>query len=150
MFRWLKRLWNRLFGRKNVSGPPIQMFVKARRVGNGIDWDLGGNNNPPPGRQRIDVPKGSGERDIVIHLVATQGIDVAFDTNDPVWIEKGTTCPPKSGNNCPDQIDRIRCDRNTLTMHDTNSEECTLIYQMNFVGADAAPCDPEIRNGGTD
>jgi hypothetical protein len=63
-----------------------------------------------------------------------------------VWLGKTTKCPPPSGNNCPDQIDRIDCESRKLTMHDTNSEECTITYQMNFVGAD--PCDPEIRNGG--
>lgn len=148
MLRWLKRLWNLLMGRKNVDGPPINCFLKAKRTGTGIDWDLGPRNPPDPGKRPVEVPRGSAPRNIVIHLVATQGIDVEFDTGDPVWMEKGTNCPPQRGNNCPDQIDRIRCDRNTLTMHDTNGEACTISYQMNFIGADASPCDPEIRNGG--
>ena len=130
-----------------TDGPPINMFLKARRENGQVEWDLGGQNPPARGKAPVDVPKGSGARDIVIHLVPTAGIDATFDTSDPVWLQEGGNCPPRRGNNCPDQIDRITCDRNTLTMHDTNSRACTIIYQMNFNGA--GPCDPDIKNGGT-
>jgi hypothetical protein len=130
-----------------MDGPPINMFLKARRVNGQVEWDLGQSNPPSNGKARIDVPKGSDPREIVIHLVPTPGINASFDQNNPVWIQEGGSCPPQYGNNCPDQIDRIGCDSNTLTLHDTNTRECSIIYQMNFNGA--PPCDPEIKNGGS-
>jgi hypothetical protein len=133
-------------GNLMADGPPINMFLKAKRVNGHVDWDLGQHNPPVNGKARVNVPEGDG-CNIVIHLVPTPGINASFDTSDPVWIQEGGSCPPQSGNNCPDQIDRISCDRNTLTMHDTNSRECRIIYQMNFTGAPA--CDPEIKNGGS-
>jgi hypothetical protein len=130
-----------------ADGPPIHMFLKARLQNGQVEWDLGQHNPPANGKAPIDVPKGSEARNIVIHLVRNPDVDARFNTTDPVWIQEGGSCPPQSGNNCPDQIDRISCDSNTLTMHDTNSRECRIIYQMNVEGAPA--CDPEIKNGGS-
>ena len=126
-----------------ADGPPINMFLKADTQNGQFDWDLGQNNPPPHGKAPVQVPRGK-SHDIVIHLVGSPGI--AFDTNDPVWVQKGGNCPPAPGNSCKDQIDDVQCTPNKLTMHDTNLDRVNLIYQMNFIGA--PPCDPEIRNGG--
>jgi hypothetical protein len=129
-----------------MDGPPINMFLKARRVNGQVEWDLGQSNPPPQGKAPVDVGKGDG-CNIVIHLVPTPGINATFSISDPVWIQEGGACPPQSGNNCPDQIDSVSCDSNTLTLHDTNTRQCSIIYQMNFDRA--PPCDPEIKNGGS-
>jgi hypothetical protein len=131
-----------------MDGPPINMFLKARVDGSGkfVDWDLGQNNPPARGKAPANVPKGDG-CNIVVRLVATPGVNASFKVADPAWIQKGGNCPPRAGNNCPDQIDQVSATSNTLTLHDTNTLECTIIYQMNFDGG-VPPCDPEIRNGG--
>ena len=130
-----------------MDGPPINMFLKARLVNGQVEWDLGQSNPPANGKAPVELPKGADARNIVIHLVRNPDVDAFFNTTDPVWIQEGGSCPPPSGNNCRDQIDQITCDSNTLTMHDTNTRECRIIYQMNFTGA--PPCDPEIKNGGS-
>lgn len=124
------------------SGGDIRFFVKPSSDGG---WDLGPTNPPAKGKAPIVLGHGDPGADIVIRLVGAGG-NVKFNTADPVWIEENGSCPPKQGNNCPDQIDRVECDGNELRLHDTNTRACTMTYQMNFIGA--SPCDPEIRNGG--
>jgi len=80
--------------------------------------------------------------------VTTQGIQAEFDTEDPIWIAEGTTCPQVRGNACPDQISCITATANLLTLRNMNSRDVTMMYRLNFVGAGVPPCDPEIRNGG--
>ena len=127
--------------------PAVHLHAKAREAGCGIEWSLDFKNPPDNGSKAVvDLPKGSGGHDIVIRLIATQGLDIAFDTSDPIWVSEGNACPPPAGINS-DQITLGPCSDTQLRIHDSNSRECVLTYQLNFVGAD--PLDPMIRNGGT-
>lgn len=119
----------------------IRFYV---RPANG-DWDIGPQNPPGKGKAAIDFKYGDPGKDIVIRLVGAAG-NVKFNTADPVWIEENGTCPPKQGNNCPDQVYKVACTDTVLTLHDTNTRACNIKYQLNFIGA--GPCDPDIRNGG--
>lgn len=163
MLDWLRRIIARLFGkggerRNDMSeirercapeqdrtiDPPITLYAKATRSNGGVEWALG-TENPPSGKCELDFPKDAPGRQIVIHLVATQGLNIDFDTKDPVWVGETGCPPPKNGKS--DQLQFVGCDARKLTLYDPNSRECTLYYQMNFTGAE--PFDPEIRNGGT-
>lgn len=129
--------------------PPINLFAKAKREGKGVAWDLGFQNPPEQSKARVDLPKKSGAHEIVFHLVATQGLDIRFDTADPIWVCETGQCPPPKGINT-DQITILSCVANLLRIRDSNDgPERILTYQLNFVGEDASPLDPEIKNGGT-
>lgn len=127
----------------STDGPPITLFAKATPSNGGVEWALG-DQNPPSGKYRVDLPKGAPGRKIVIHLVATEGLDIKFNTKDPVWAGE-TGCPPPEGGES-DQLEFVECGDRKLTLFNPNSRECTIYYQMNFIGAE--PFDPEIRNGG--
>ena len=124
---------------------PTTLFAKATPVGSGLSWSLGAQNPPQSGKAIVDVPKGDPGREIVIHLVPTHGLDIQFDTSDPLWATETGQCPPPRGIDT-DQLEVVSCTDRKLTLFDSNSRKCVITYQMNFVGA--APFDPEIRNGG--
>jgi hypothetical protein len=130
--------------------PQLRMNLKARPLaGGGIDWDLGPAT--PPVQNRKDpfiVPEGTPACDLIIHLIPTGGIKAEFDTEDPIWIAEGKTCPQARGNECPDQITCITATAKLLTLRNMNSRKVNMMYRLNFVGAGVPPCDPEIRNGG--
>lgn len=129
--------------------PQVRLFAKASRDGKGTEWKLGFRNPPEQSKAPIDLPAKSGAHEIVFHLLATEGLDIRFDPNDPIWVEEGTNCPPSPGIHT-DQIKVDSCTHNLLRILDRNDGPArTLTYQLNFVGADAQPLDPEIRNGGT-
>jgi len=126
--------------------PPMNIHVKARPETTGIEWDVDFKGPPAKGKVTIDLPPQSGDHDIVFHLVATEGLDIDFDTGDPIWVSETQQCPPQSGINST-QISIKDAKKNKLTINDANSgDPVTLTYQLNFVGA--PPCDPVIRNGG--
>lgn len=126
---------------------PTTLYAKASTNGDGkVDWALGSANPPAPGKEAVVIAKDSPGRDIIIHLVPTQGLDIEFDTSDPVFAYEGTSCPPPNPKIDTDQLSVKNCSKFKLTMHDPNTRPCTIMYQMNFIGAD--PFDPEIRNGG--
>lgn len=128
------------------GNPVINLFAKATQKNGGLDWDLGFHNPPENGKAKVDLPANSGEHRIHIHLVPTGGVDVAFNTGDPIWVVEGTTCPPPNGSKS-DQVSVKRCTQHLLEIHDKNDgAPRTLTYQLNFVGA--APLDPQIQNGG--
>ena len=160
MFEWLRNL---LFGKKRekegrcemgdvrtdmaqqtVQTAPVTMYAKAEKDGDGVKWSLGESNPPAPGKAIIRVPLGESRR-IMIHLVATQGLDIKFDTSDPIWAHEGKTCPPPQGISTGGQLELVNCTDRLLTLSDTAERDSTIMYQMNFIGAE--PFDPEIRNG---
>lgn len=129
-----------------VNNPPTNLHVRAREVNGQIEWDLDDKSPPDQGKISVDLLPDSGEHEIVIHLVATQGLKIDWKTSDPIWVSEGTACPPPEGI-CSDQIRDVTCVGNKLSFKDANDgAPRTLTYQLNFVGA--GPCDPEIRNGG--
>lgn len=126
--------------------PPINLFAKASKSPNGVEWLLDLRNPPVQSKARVDLAPHSGEHEIVVHLLATQGLEIGFDTTDPIWVCEGQQCPPPRGINTQ-QISVLSCTGNKLTLRDKNEgDACTLTYQLNFTGACAL--DPEIRNGG--
>lgn len=132
-----------------VTRPQVRLFAKASREGKATEWKLGFDNPPEQSKARVELAAKSGEHEIVFHLVATQGLDISFDKDDPIWVQEGTQCPPGKGIKT-DQISVDSCTHNLLRISDRNDGPARILtYQLNFVGADAEPLDPEIKNGGT-
>lgn len=132
---------------RSDPGKTVNLFAMATRSGKTVDWKLGFQNPPEQSKARVDLPAKSGPHEIIVHLVATQGLDIDFDTTDPIWVTESGQCPPPNGVNS-DQIIVASCTRNLLRFVDKNDGPArTLTYQLNFTGAPAL--DPEIRNGGT-
>ena len=128
-----------------TSNPPVVLHAKLSDVNGTPVWGLGFNPDPPPRTHvEVDLPKGSGGHDVIIHL-AGNAPGVRFNTDDPIWVDESEQCPPGKGSTS-EQITDIDCKNRTLTFHDKNSRGCTLTYQLNFIGAE--PLDPMIRNGG--
>ena len=126
--------------------PKIDIFLKARGSGPNLEWDLGRQNPPQRGKEKIDLAKDSGAHEIVFHLLSG-GPGVDFDQKDPIWVQENGSCPPPKGSNST-QVSVVSCGANKLTIQDSNSgEACDLIYQLNFTGG-APACDPIISNGG--
>jgi hypothetical protein len=124
----------------------VQLHAKAREMNGVIEWSLDFANPPATGsKAEVRLGKGSGPHDIVFHLSATHGLNISFDNQNPIWVSEGTQCPPSPGVNS-DQIEILDVAHRKLRIRDSNSRECTLIYQLNFIGAE--PLDPRIRNGG--
>jgi hypothetical protein len=132
---------------QDKRNPPMNVHVKARTTsGGGIEWDVGFKSPPDKGKVEIDLPPDSGKHDLVFHLVPTHGLDIEFDTADPIWVAEGGPCPPASGINSTQVGIVDRSDRK-LTISDANSGDARILrYQLNFIGA--GPCDPIIKNGG--
>jgi len=131
---------------EKMKNPPMNVHLKARRENGRIEWDVDFKSPPDNGKVMIDLPNKSGAHDIVFHLVPTQGLNISFNTCDPIWVDENAQCPPPPGINS-DQIGVEDCKDRKLTIRDANSGPGRdLTYQLNFVGVD--PCDPVIRNGG--
>ncbi len=126
----------------------VRLHAKARKAGSKIEWSLGFKNPPAKGsKAEVKLEKASGGHDIVIRLIPTQGLDISFQTSDPIWVSEDSECPPPPGI-CTDQITIVDCIDNQLRIHDRNDgSPRSLTYQLNFIGADGL--DPMIRNGGT-
>ena len=128
------------------DNPPVQLHAKAREVCGAVEWSLGFDKHPANGaRVEVELKKGSGARDIIFHISPSHGLDISFDSKDPIWVGEGGECPPSPGINTS-QIQVMEVTHKKLRIHDLNNEKCDLTYQLNFVGAD--PLDPMIRNGG--
>lgn len=126
--------------------PVINLYAKPTQKNGNFDWDLGFRNPPENGKARVNLPANSGQHTIQIHLVPTSGLNVAFNTDDPIWVTEGTTCPPPEGSKS-EQISVKRCNEQLLEIHDKNDGAPRILtYQLNFLGA--APLDPQIQNGG--
>ena len=124
----------------------INLYARPAQRNGGLDWDLGFHNPPDNGKAKVRLPANSGEHKIHIHLVPSGGLDIGFNTEDPIWVTEGTTCPPPRCSTS-EQIAVTRCTAKLLEIHDKNDGPArTLTYQLNFVGAD--PLDPQIENGG--
>jgi len=127
------------------SNQPVVLHAKLGEVNGTAKWGLGFNPDPPPRFiVGVDLAKRAPGKDIVIHLAGSPP-GIKFDTTDPIWVCETGDCPPPPGS-MSDQVKDIECTDRKLTFHDTNSRECILTYQLNFVGAE--PLDPMIRNGG--
>ncbi len=125
----------------------VRLHAKARKAGENVDWSLDFKNPPANGsKAQVTLDKASGGCDIIIRLIPTQGLDIGFQTSDPIWVSEGSQCPPPPGIGT-DQITIVDCTDNELRIHDLNDGPARdLTYQLNFIGANAL--DPMIRNGG--
>ena len=127
------------------------LYAQADLVNNAIVWSLD-NKNPPKKNSKINLNfgKNTGSQDISVTLLDTTGLGLKF-SSDPLWVSETGGCPPPAGVNS-DQIQSVVPAGSLLTFTDTNTKDCNLIYQMNFVDQannPVAPLDPEIKNGGT-
>ena len=71
-----------------------------------------------------------------------------FQTNDPIWIAKGTQCPQSNLGHCDFRV--IDKGDDFVTIHNDNQEAAEIHYQLNFVHEDGQKreLDPVILNGG--
>lgn len=128
------------------------LYAQADLVNNQIDWSLD-DKNPPKKNSKIKLNfgPGAGQQSISVNLIDNTGLGLQF-SSDPLWVSEGGSCPPPSGVNSV-QIQNVVPAGLLLTFTDMNQgDECTLIYQMNFVDRNNSlvkPLDPEIKNGGT-
>lgn len=125
----------------------LKLHVKPEKGNGPTEWSLGYEKDPPRGKKvTIDLREIGSAAEIVFQLVGV-GQAIWFDDNDPIWVCEGEDCPK-----VPSKHEQITVldsgnDRKKLTILDANTKECTLSYQLNF--ANAGPCDPMIRNGGS-
>lgn len=123
--------------------PTIQL-IPVRKAGGAFDhWQMSLNNGPPkdPGAYPPVAVGAQNSADFSYTIVNANGITFSAD---PIWIQKGTAKPTKSG---VDVIKNISGQNTTtLKFHDGNKDAGTLTYVLNFNGA--PQLDPIITNGG--
>ncbi len=144
---------------------PAQAIKVTPTEGKGgkIDWEL---CHKAPGKAEVcgDAVNGypvidlgpnaggnSGHQRFTVTIDDVQKLGITF-SSDPLWIQANTK--PTKHTIDPIQIyDVEQTSPTVLKFKDKNKDDpVTLVYQLNFVGADQKPVtsiDPDIRNGGT-
>lgn len=118
----------------------------AKQCGNGT------TDSPYP---NVEVPKGNANQSFHFKIVGNSAITFApnatpTDPRGPIWAhEKGKTMGPGVNSQLKD-IQGAKKQELKLVDKNSNKDEMTLHYQLNFVGPGntLSVIDPDIKNGG--
>ena len=112
-----------------------------------VDWDIDGKK---PKKSVLDFAPGSGAHTITFKLHDSTGRKLRFDTADPFWahVSQADHCPAEGATTTQTAV--VSCTDKELCVSNSNSDACTISYQLNFVDErlQAEPLDPMIKNGG--
>jgi hypothetical protein len=124
--------------------------VKIKATGDGVggvDFEVDGIKAP---HAHLELDKDSGKHLIEFELHDHSGLELKFDSRDPIWVDEDCPCPPRGGIHS-DQIEVGDCaDRSLQIVNGNWGRERELRYQLNFVASDGSRpnCDPVVKNGG--
>jgi hypothetical protein len=95
--------------------------------------------------------KGSGGHNIQFNLDDSTGLQLSFDSSNPIDVEEGVNCPDVTGITGTQISLNGNSTGQVLTLHDENSgDPVTIGYRLHFNSKDGAkyPFDPIIKNDG--
>jgi hypothetical protein len=128
--------------------PKRKVKIRAADDGaGGVDFEVDGVKAK---HARLKLDRDSGQHEIEFELHDQSGLNLTFDSEDPLWIGENCPCPPPQGVNS-DQVQIANTAAQSLTALNANSGAAReLRYQLNFVAKDGSRqvCDPIMENGG--